>query len=194
MNTSFESLVQIINARHTTKPAAMNGKKIPDDHVAALLKLADRAPTHARTEPWRFWVYTGDALTGFGNDHADLYWNHTPEDKRQEDKANNLRNMVAQVSHLVIVAMKRTPVAKIPMMEEYAAVAAAVENILLGAEAAGISVIWSTGGMAHHPAMKSYLKLGEEDQVMGLLYMGYSDQEPKPTQRNIPLEEKVKWM
>lgn len=102
--------------------------------------------------------------------------------------------MVAQVSHLVIVAMKRMPMAKIPMMEEYAAVAAAVENILLGAEAAGISVIWSTGGMAHHPAMKSYLKLEEEDQVMALLYMGYSDQEPKPTQRNIPLEEKVKWM
>lgn len=193
MNTSFESLVQIINARHTTKPAAMNGKRIPDEQVMALLELADRAPTHARTEPWRFWVYTGEALTRFGNDHAEMYWNNTAEDKRQEDKANNLRNMVTKVSHLVVVAMKRTPMAKIPMMEEYAAVAAATENILLGAEAGGVSVIWSTGGMAHHGAMKEYLGLGEDDLVMGLLYMGYSDQEAKPTQRAIPLEEKVKW-
>jgi len=172
----------------------MNGGRIPDEQVADLLKLADRAPTHARTEPWRFWVYRGAALTQFGDDHADLYWNNTPEDKRQEEKANNLRNMVSQVSHLVIVAMKRTPMAKIPMLEEYAATAAAVENILLGAEAAGISVIWSTGGMAHHPAMKTYLELQEEDQVVALLYMGYSDLESKPTQRNIPLEEKAKWM
>jgi len=172
----------------------MNGARIPDEQVIELLKLADRAPTHARTEPWRFWVYTGESLTRFGNDHAELYWNNTPEDKRQEDKAHNFRNMVAQVSHLVIVAMKRTPMAKIPMMEEYAAVAAATENILLGAEAAGISVLWSTGGMTHHPAMKAYLGLEEEDLVMGLLYMGYSDQEAKPTKRTIPLEEKMKWL
>jgi len=194
MNTSFETLVQIVNARHTTKPGMMNGKTIPDEQVKALLELADRAPTHARTEPWRFWVYTGASLEKFGQDHADMYWNNTAEDVRTEEKALAFKKVVEKVSHLVVVVMRRTPMAKIPASEEFAAVAAATQNILLGAEAAGISVIWNTGGMALKPAMKQYLDLEEEDAVMGLLYMGYSDEAPKSTPRNIPIEGKINWM
>jgi hypothetical protein len=47
--------------------------------------------------------------------------------------------------------------------------------------------------MTHHPALKTYLNLSEEDQVMGLLYLGYSDQPLPSGKRNFPLETKIHW-
>jgi len=35
--------------------------------------------------------------------------------------------------------------------------------------------------------------LGQEDQVLGLLYLGYSDVHPEGV-RKTPLEEKIKWV
>ena len=51
MPDRFKVLQDIINQRHTTKPARMNGEKVEDSVILQLLQLADRAPTHARTEP-----------------------------------------------------------------------------------------------------------------------------------------------
>lgn len=193
MNTAFEQVEKVIKSRRTVKAAAMNGKKIEQDTMQQLLALADYAPTHARTEPWRFVVYTGESLANFCKDHGQLYWDNTSEETRKEATVENLSNMGNMASHLVIAIMRRTPEAKIPKLEEYAATSAAIQNILLGAEALDISTFWSTGGMALKPAMKAYLNLQEEDEVLGLLYMGYSDQEKKEAVRNIPLEAKISW-
>src|ERR1700733_6308805 len=84
MQNSFEQLQEIIKNRRSVSWAKMNGKIIPDETVTQLLALADWAPTHGRTEPWRFLVYSGEGLKQFGKTHADLYWQHTAEDKRQE--------------------------------------------------------------------------------------------------------------
>jgi nitroreductase len=171
----------------------MNGKPIEQAHIRELLALADWAPNHANTEPWRFIVYEKEGLQKFCLDHANLYEANTPPDKFTTAKYQNLLNMGNTVSHAIAVYMKRTENAKIPAMEEFAAVAAAVQNILLGAEALGIGVLWSTGGMTHHHSMKTYLGLKEDDIVMGLLYMGYSDEPAKEGKRTIPLEDKVLW-
>jgi nitroreductase len=68
-----------------------------------------------------------------------------------------------------------------------------VQNILLGAEALGISCIWNTGGMAHKQAFKDHFGLTTEDIVLGLIYMGYTDEPKREGKRNIPLQDKVKW-
>lgn len=78
---NFETLQYIIQNRRSTKPALMNGKKIDDATIQQLLELADWAPTHGHTEPWRFVVYGGNAVQQFCNDHAELYKTHTPVEK-----------------------------------------------------------------------------------------------------------------
>ena len=40
--------------------------------------------------------------------------------------------------------------------------------------------------------IKDYLGLRDEDEVLGILYFGYSDAEMTAV-RNIPLEEKIQW-
>ena len=194
METDFQTLKKIISARRTTKAATMNGKRIPDQQVWDLLALADWAPTHGRTEPWRFFVYTGDALKKFGWDHAELYLSHTPEDKLNPDTPQKLMAATEMPSHLVVAVMQRGDNPKIPAIEEIASASAAVQNVLLGAQALGISTIWNKGGMTNKKAMKELLGLAEEDMVMGLIYMGYTDESAREGKRNIPLEEKVKWV
>lgn len=193
MNASYEQVEKVIRNRRTIKAASMNGNKISHETMKQLLALADFAPTHARTEPWRFVVYTGESLVNFCKDHAQLYWENTAEENRKQATFDNLEHMGDMASHLVIAVMRRTPEAKIPKLEEYAATSAAIQNVLLGAESLDIATFWSTGGMALKPVMKQYLKLQEEDEVLGFLYMGYSDQPKKEAVRNIPLEDKITW-
>lgn len=192
--STFDILKQVIATRRTTKPAQMNGKIIAQEDLQDILALADWAPTHARTEPWRFFVLTGENLQKFCEHHAQLYWANTSPETRTETKRDALMNMGNKTSHLVISVMRRTPEAKIITEEEYAAVATATQNILLGATAKGIASFWSTGGMTHHPAMKLYLELKDEDLLMGLIYLGYTDEPVKEGMRKIPLEDKIIWI
>lgn len=193
MQAEFEILKKIIMERRTTKAASMNGKAIPDEQIRQILELANWAPTHGRTEPWKFFVYSGAALERFGQTHADLYLNNTPEEKQNPDAPEKLKAATEMPSHLVIAVMKRGSNPKIPAMEEIASASAAVQNVLLGAEASGIATIWNTGGMAHSEAMKSELGLSESDIILGFIYMGYTDEPKREGKRNTPIEEKIIW-
>ncbi len=191
--STFEQFKEIVTRRRTVKPAQMNGQIIPEQDLKDIIATADWAPTHGRTEPWRFFVLTGENLKKFCEHHAELYWANTDEALRTETKRESLSKMGDKASHLVITVMRRTPDTKIIVEEEYAAVAAATENMLLGATAKGIASFWSTGGMTHHPAMKMYLGLTENDLVMGLIYLGYSEEQKEGT-RKIPLVDKIIWV
>lgn len=189
---AFSTLERVIEGRRSTKPAAMNGKKIEDGVIRQLLELANWAPTHANTEPWGFVVYSGEAVKGFCHQHAELYRKATPPEKFTQAKYEKQQHNGDKASHLIAVYMKRGDNPNITVLEEICAAAAAVQNILLGAEALGIAVLWSTGGAVMHPVMKDFLGLGPEDVVLGLLYMGYTDELVKPGKRE-PVEEKTTW-
>jgi nitroreductase len=192
-NNQFSVLEKVIKSRRSISWSKMNGKVIPDETVNQLLSLADYAPTHGRTEPWRFYVYGGEALQRFGREHAELYWQNTAEDKRQEATFEKLKQNVEKASHLVIAVMSRGANVKIPQVEEVAAASAAIQNVLLGAEALGIASFWSSGGMTHTQALKTYLHLQAEDIILGLIFLGYSNEPAKDSVRNTPLSEKIKW-
>lgn len=189
----FEILKEVIENRRSTKPAVLNGNIIPDEEIQQLLELANWAPTHGFTEPWRFIVYSGEAVKHFGQQHADLYKQYTPADKFNNAKYDKLLHNGDKASHIILVYMQRGSNPNITQFEEICATSAAVQNILLGAETLGIAALWSTGGLVMHPAMKELLSLGEEDVVIALLYMGYTN-EPKKPGRRTPVESKVKWV
>lgn len=190
---AFENIRNIIQQRRTTKPADMNGKKIDSSLIHQLLSLADWAPTHGLTEPWRFIVFENGAVQKFCADHAQLYKANTSKEKYTEAKYDKLLHLGDTVSHIILVYMKRSEGNTIPAEEEFAAVAAATQNILLGAASLNIAVLWSTGGMTHTQAMKTYCNLAANDTILGLLYMGYSDQAVKKGERNIAMADKVEW-
>jgi len=192
MNNLFSILSEVIKNRRSIKPAKMNGRKIPDEQVNQLLQLANWAPTHGRTEPWRFIVYSGDKVKEFCYQHAELYKSLTPVKNFEQANYDKQLHNGDLASHLIIAIMQRGNSPKIPALEEIAATAAAIQNILLGATAAGVTSFWSTSGMTHHPVMKDFLKLKKEDIIMGILYLGYSG-EHSEVKRQTSMEEKVVW-
>ena len=193
MQHKFSELSDIISQRRTIKPQQMNGKLIEDDIVNQLLSLADWAPTHGRTEPWRFFVFAQEKVKQFCTDHAAMH-RAAHHEKSTDDVFQKLSKMGDSASHVILVAMRRGHLPKIPVIEEIAATAAAIQNILLGAQSLGIATYWGTGGSVLHNEMKDYVQLGEQDQVLGALYLGYADMPAKEGLRNIPMSEKVKWM
>ncbi|WP_343693141.1 nitroreductase [Chitinophaga sp.] len=189
----FEQLKSIITNRRNIKPFAMNGKQIPDEQIQALLELADWAPTHGYTEPWYFPVFGGEAVKRFCADHAELYKANTTPEKFIPGNYEKLKTQGDLASHIIVLCMKRGNKPAIPEIEEIAAVSCAVQNLWLGATALGLAGYWGSGGMTFSPAMKAYLSLGEEDKVLGIFYLGYTD-EPLPEGRRLkPLAEKIKW-
>jgi nitroreductase len=192
MSDSFSIIKDIIHNRRSIKPAKMNGKKIPDQQVKEILELANWAPTHGRTEPWRFFVYSGEKVKDFCYQHAALYKSNTPPENFLQTTYDKQFHNGDLASHLVIAIMQRGSNPKIPALEEIAATAAALENILLGATAAGIASFWSTGGMTHKQPIKDFLQLKEEDVVLGIIYFGYSDEKVEG-KRATTIEEKVVW-
>lgn len=63
-------ITNIIKQRRTVKADKMNGHKIADKKIEAILQSADWAPNHGNTEPWRFVVYSGNGVKNFCTLHA----------------------------------------------------------------------------------------------------------------------------
>jgi nitroreductase len=190
MNTDFFIISTIIKNRRSIKPVMMKGNKIPSEQIKSLLELANWAPTHGFTEPWRFVVYA--TPPEFCRHHAEMYKQNTDAENFVEAVYNNLFHQGDKASHVIIALMRRGDLPKIPVVEEIEAVSCAIQNILLGATALGIASFWSTGGLALKPPMRAFLHLGAEDHLVGVLYLGYTDEHPKG-RRQIPIEEKIKW-
>lgn len=190
---NFEILQDIIQHRRSCKPALMNGKKIDDAIIQQLLELANWAPTHAHTEPWRFIVFAKNAAQQFCKEHAALYKENVAAEKFETAKYEKILHNGDHCSHIIAVYMKRGSNPKITVTEEICATAAAVQNILLGASTLNIAALWSTGGLTYHPAMKKYFKLQDEDHMIGLIYLGYSDEIPKEGKRVSSIQEKIDW-
>jgi nitroreductase len=190
---NFSKLEEIVINRRSTKPTAFNGQTIDDHQIRQLLELANWAPSHGLTEPWRFIVYSGPAVREFCHQQAEQYRQITPPDKFAAAKYEKQAHNGDLASHLILVYMQRGTNPNIPALEEICATAAAADNILLGAQALGIAVLWSTGGTVLQPVMKEYLGLGPEDSILGLLYLGYTEEPQRPGKRT-PISEKTKWI
>ncbi|MGF7229879.1 nitroreductase family protein [Arachidicoccus sp.] len=191
--TNIETLSKVITERRSIKPQNFNGKKIEKTTIDQILMLADWAPTHGHTEPWRFVVMANDAVKRFCQDHAEMYKNNTPEENFLKATYEKLYNQGNSTSHIIAVFSKRGEKPNIQVKEEICATACAVQNILLGAECLAISSFWSTGGQILKPAMKTYFNLLEADTMLGILYLGYCDEPKRNGSRITPMEEKVMW-
>jgi nitroreductase len=147
------------------------GKIIPDDIIWQLLENANWAPSHKRTESWRFTVFTGTGLQKLADFQAELY-KQTAGPKFSDGKYEKLRESPGQCSHVIAIGMKRVDQG-LPEIEEIEAVACAVQNLALSAHAYGLGGFWSTGGITYTDEAKAFFGLGPEDKLLGFFNLGY---------------------
>jgi nitroreductase len=191
MSIDPKELGWIIRRRRAIFPGAYNGRPISREVIEEILENANWAPTHRYTEPWRFKVFTGDALKRLGHFLADDYEKNTPEEKFSPMKHKKTSQKPVKSACVIAICMQRDPEERLPEWEELAAVSCAVQNMWLAAAAHNIGAYWGTPGAAKRAG--KFLGLEKGESCLGFFFMGYTD-EPWPEGKREPLEGKVKWI
>lgn len=188
------NIKQRIIKRRNVKPKFFNGKRLQDSLIENILEAANWAPTHANTEPWRFVVFSDNAINEFAKYQAELYKKEVDAKKFSKTKHEKLLKTPLLASHIVAVISKNSN-SKIAFLEEVVATSCAVQNILLVAAENNVAVHWTTGGMTYSNSLKTYLGYSEPDQVLGFLYFGYCDEKINIDGIRISsIGEKVRWI
>ncbi|MCO5249701.1 MAG: nitroreductase [Chitinophagales bacterium] len=184
-----------IGLRRNMKPQFFNGELIDRTTIERILNVANWAPTHKGTEPWRFIVFEHEKVKEFSKRHAELYKKFTASENFSENKYHSILHKADAASHVIVVYVNKTEHAIPPLQEEIASVACAVQNMLLMATALDVAVYWGSGGMCYHPAFKEHLHIEEKNVVMGFVFLGKVDEDKKiPGRRKTEIDSKVQWI
>ena len=182
-------ILELIKKRRAVFPVQYNSKPIANEVISKVLEAANWAPTHRRTEPWRFKVLTGDSKRRLGNFLSEKY--QEIEDKPKQVKIKKLIENPQRAGAVILICMQRDLKESVPEWEEIAATAMAVQNMWLMCTALDVGCYWSSPSLIDH--IGEFTELSEGEKCLGLFYMGYYDEELQAGSRQ-PVEEKVEWL
>jgi nitroreductase len=164
--------VDAIEAIRTRRSVGKLDGDVGVEDVRELVSLALCAPNHKLTNPWRF-----IALRGAARERLAAVWTEVaatqpvpPGVERDAFLAKEARKPLR--APVLIVAATRTAGDPVEAEEDFAACAAAVENLLIAAHAKGLGAMWRTGEMAHEPRVKAHLGLDPSDRIVAIVYLG----------------------
>ena len=168
---------------------------VPRDLIERILESAVHAPNHRITEPWRFHVFTGKGRGELARVRAEIARLQAEAEGEDEELAAgriSRERKKAFRAPVVVAVICESGRDEVETLENYAACAAAVQNMLLTAHALGLGAMWRTGPAAYHDHMREFLGLEEGDTVVAHLYLGFPDMGERP-RRRAPAKEKTVW-
>lgn len=141
------------------------------EHLAVIKQAALRAPDHGALRPWRFVVFNGKrALTKLGDIFAEAALEDNPG--IAEDMLERARQLPLRAPMVIACIAKCREHAKVPVSEQVQSAACAVMAMQQAAFALGYGGIWRTGAYTQYEFVKQALGLGEDDEIVGYLYLG----------------------
>jgi len=168
---------------------------VPEDLVRRILESAVHAPNHKITEPWRFHVFTGKGRGELARARAEtarLQAEAEGEDEEMAAGRISRERKKAFRAPVVIAVISASGRDEVETLENYAACAAAVQNMQLTVHSLGLASIWRTGPVAYHEHMRDFFGLREGDRIVAYLYVGYPDMGERPRRRS-PAGERTVW-
>lgn len=181
-------IFDLIKKRRSVFPAQYNDRPIAKADIESILEAANWAPTHRKTEPWRFKVLVGEAKEKLGL-FLSLKYMET-EDRPKQMKVKKLIDNPKKAGAIIAICMQRDPKESVPEWEEIAATAMAVQNMWLCCTELGIGSYWSSPGLIKY--MDDFFEMNEGERCLGFFYMGYYDGALPEITRN-PIADKVVW-
>lgn len=180
----------IIQNRRAVFPAQYNDNPITKEEITTILEAANWAPTHKRTEPWRFKVFHGESQIRLGDFLAETYKNTT--EKFSERSYEKMKENPTKSGCVIAICMQRDPKESLPEWEEIASTGMAVQNMWLTASEMKIGAYWSSPGVIKH--LGEFVNLEEGERCIGFFYMGKYDGELPEGTRKTSIEEKIVWI
>ncbi len=188
----FGVVSEVVSERRTRK--TFTGAAIDRSTIEQLLELARWAPTHRMHQPWRFAVLDQPAihrLIAFLTATPAIA--SMPDPQKAQAKLAKLLDRLPSAGALVQTTWVRDPDPAIDL-EDHAAAAAAVQNLLLGASALGVASYWSTTAALAHPETLRWCGIDPaREGHLGCIWLGESvDVVPVPPRK--PLAEIARFL
>jgi len=154
------------------------GRPVPRATIEQLCELAQWAPNHKRTWPWRFAVADGDGRARLGNTIADAMELHgdTPE------KIAKARTKYSRTPTVLVVGSAAGD-SDLRTAENRDAVAAGVQNILLAATSIRLASFWASCPRGANDAVAELCGFESGTYVVALIYLGWAAEPAVSPQR-----------
>jgi len=190
-HTSGEAVLQAIRDRRSI------GKVTTDEpsreQIEQILEAGTWAPNHHLTQPWRFFVLTGDARNRLGAAMADAA-TEGQEDSEAKDRAwKSQASKPLRAPVLIAIGVEPAEGDHVVEVEEIAAAAAAGQNMLLAAQALGLGAMWRSGHLAYSRQVHEFFGLSERGKLLGFIYLGFPAMD-KPVRERLPVESVTTWL
>lgn len=190
---SADDVLALIKSRRTA--GRIHPERLPPrEQIERLLEAFTWAPNHKLTQPWRFFIITGEARKAMGDLYRSIVLADAPDSPELRMRADITakKPLRAPVTIMVVCQTAEGP----PRLrkEDYAACAAGVQNMLLLAMSMGLAAKWNTGALIDDEHFKRHYGLPPTAEVVGLVYLGYADGVlPSPPPRR-PISELIRWL
>lgn len=161
----MDALDLLLNRRSASRLAA---PAPAGEALQNIIHAGMRAPDHGALQPWRFVIAENDGLTRFSELLRAAAIKEGADEKAVE-KATQAPLRAPQII-TVIAACKESP--KVPQWEQLLSAGCAVQAMQMAALAQGFNGIWRTGAWTDHPDVRKAFKCGENDKIVGFLYLG----------------------
>lgn len=198
--SEFDTVSDVVRRRRTAKRLLdPSGRSEPlsaeqSARLQQMLEAAGEAPFHKRAHdshragpqdspvPWRFHVLEHAALRAL-NDWLAERAEAEPDGAWGRAWGSKIPALLAAAGAVVLVTWLPDPGATptdppqltLGNIEHIAAASAAVQNLLLLAEAAGWSSYWSSGGVLAKPDVFAQLDIPAEQQLLGAIQLAPAD-------------------
>lgn len=182
-------VLEAIHHRHSQ--GKVKPDPVPHELIEELLDAAVQAPNHYKVRPWRFVVLTGEGRNRLGAVMAESQLQRHPE--FPSEAFDKCRALPLRSPVLIAVGVDKPSEAKVLEIENVCAAAAAIENLLLAAEALGLGAKWRTSDWARDPLVKKFLGFEPDQHIIGFIYIGYPEVSSGPPARP-SFEDRTVWM
>ena len=159
----------LINRRTIHK---FNSRKVPEEYVERAICAANQAPCHRHTFPWRF--------TRVNKEKRRLIEQLYLKDKYDIDKINKSTDykLIAKFvnpSHLIVASQISVNDQSLEL-ENYAACACAIQNLLLSLAVDGVGSKWSTVPIIKNEGTYKIVEISpDKEKIIGFLWIGYGE-------------------
>lgn len=189
------NISEAIRKRHSVK-LFKDIDPLPKETIKTLLEAATWAPNHHHTEPWKFFVLTGDGRYQLVD--AMKQWAKTrvedPESESGKKRIEKISKKPLIAPTIIVVAMSpKENYEKAIYIEDVSAASAAIQNILLEAHGRDIGAIWKSGPAYYAEPVKALFNLRKDEEILGAVFLGESDMKKEVKRKRMSYEEKTVW-
>lgn len=166
MTMSFEEFIALVAARRTNL-FVDNERDVPRELLNQLCALATWAPNHKKTWPWCFAQVTGESRARLGDVAADAMFRiGDTAEKVLKTRTKYLRTPA------ILVVGSRSGDTPLRSAENRDATSAGIQNILLGATAAGLASYWSSCPKGANDDVANFCGFDSGTFIASLIYVG----------------------